>query len=62
MYPLGGGVRGDPANSVLARIGGGELAVSVRTPFFFFAGQLQNRNKVTELFRPLKLSIPISPV
>ena len=35
MYPLGGGVRGDPANSVLARIGGGELAVSVRTPFFF---------------------------
>ena len=30
-------MRGDPANSVLARIGGGELAVSVRTPFFFFS-------------------------
>ena len=35
-------MRGDPANSVLARIGGGELAVSVRTPFFFF------RRSVTE--------------
>ena len=35
MYPLGGGVRGDPVNSVLARIGG-ELAVSVSTPIFFF--------------------------
>ena len=47
MYPLGGGVRGDPVNSVLARIGGGELAVSVSTPiFFFFFSQVSYRIEI----------------
>ena len=46
MYPLGGGVRGDPVNSVLARIGGGELAVSVSTPIFFFFSQVSYRIEI----------------
>ena len=46
---LGGG-RGGPVTSVLARMGGGEgSAVSVRTPYSFFAGSLQNINKIKEV-------------
>ena len=39
--------RGDQAKSLLARMGEiGGSAISIHTPYFFFAGSLQNRNKI----------------
>ena len=40
----------------------GGSAVSVCTPLIFFADSLQNRNKMSELFKEPELPIPISPV
>ena len=46
---LGGG-RGGPVTSALAHMGGGEgSTVSVRTPYYFFAGSLQNINKIKKV-------------